>query len=82
MTCNTCTLPARFYVSAVIGHEQNWAGLIGSLGAKQAGMNADVREVDGYYCGKHAPSRRGLITGDLARYNFAVLGYKRVPLPS
>lgn len=75
----SCGVPseARYHVSAVIGHEENWLGAIGRAAADKDGVDTDVRDVDGFYCGRHVPSRRDLITGELARYNFAVLAYSR-----
>ncbi len=80
-TCS-CGTPseATYYVSAVIGHEDNMLGGIGYIAALKADVSVDARDVDGYYCGRHVPSRRDMLPDELARYNFAVLQYKRTKL--
>lgn len=81
MTCNKCPKPAIYHVVAVAGHEDNWLGRIARLIAERDGVDTDTREIDGYYCHEHAPSRADVLPGELRRYGFAVLDYKRERLP-
>jgi hypothetical protein len=78
----TCGTPskAKYYVSAIIGHEDNLLGAIGRVAAMKDGLDVDVREVDGYYCGKHVPAKRDMLTAQDRKYNFAVLEYHKTKL--